>query len=97
MDCTEQYLVGLLSLLAAMLRVPMRELAPSLPLREQIRRALAGDRVPERQLLNWVEDYEQAAWAECDAIGDALGVAPGKLTACYQEAIAWAEAALYFA
>lgn len=96
-DSTEQYLLGLLSLLPAMLRAPIQELASSLPLRIEIRQALAGNNLPERQLLNWVEHHERAAWAECDAIGNALGVAPNRLTGCYQEAVAWAEAALYFA
>jgi EAL and modified HD-GYP domain-containing signal transduction protein len=48
LDETEQYLLGLLSLLPAMLRMPMRELAPSLPLRNEIRRngaCCAGSRL----------------------------------------------------
>jgi c-di-GMP phosphodiesterase len=96
MDCTEQYLLGLLSLLPAMLRAPMRELAPLLPLREEIRKALGGDDVAERYLLKWLECYEQADWEACDVIGSLLEVGTSTLIGCYQEAISWAESALYF-
>jgi c-di-GMP phosphodiesterase len=96
MDCTEQYLLGLMSLLPAMLRAPMCELAPLLPLREEIRRALAGEALAERRLLSWLERYEQADWEACDARVNELGLEPITLTGCYQEAISWAETALYF-
>jgi c-di-GMP phosphodiesterase len=96
LDCTEQYLLGLLSLLPAMLRTSVRELAPLLPLREVIRRALSGDDVAERRLLLWLEHYELADWEACDAIGSRIGMEAGKLFDCYQEAVVWAEAALYF-
>ena len=52
LDPTEQYLLGLLSLLPAMLRMPMEELTPALPLREEIRRALEGEPNAERRLLH---------------------------------------------
>ena len=55
LDHTEQYLLGLLSLLPAMLRTPMHDLAPSLPLRDEIRRALLGEKIPERSLLCWLK------------------------------------------
>ncbi len=51
LDPTEQYLLGMLSLLPAMLQLPMDELTPALPLREEIRRALQGEANSERVLL----------------------------------------------
>src|SRR5208283_1809838 len=97
LDGREQYLLGLLSLLPAMLRVPMKELTPSLPLRKEISRALEGEQVAERGLLEWLERYEKADWAACDNLEETLKVGASNLIGCYQEAIAWAEAALYFA
>jgi c-di-GMP phosphodiesterase len=97
LDCTEQYLLGLMSLLPAMLRVSMGELAPMLPLREQIRRALLGDQVEERCLLEWLERYELGDWEACDSVARSLDVAKDGLLRFYQEAAAWAESALYFA
>jgi len=97
LDCTEQYLLGLLSLLSAMLRLPMRDLAPTLPLREEIRRALEGEALPERSMLEWLERYEHGDWRACDEIANARRLELDDLVRCYQEAVAWAEAALYFA
>jgi EAL and modified HD-GYP domain-containing signal transduction protein len=96
-DCSEQYLLGLLSLLWAMLRTPMKELAPALPLREEIRRAMLGEPIEERSLLEWLEHYELGDWEACDAVASARKLDTEDLLCSYQEAVAWAEATLYFA
>ena len=97
LDQTEQYLLGLLSLLPAMLRLPMYELTPSLPLRDEIRQALMGADIPERCLLAWLERHELGDWAGCDWILEAHGFDETGLPGCYEEAVVWAEAALHFA
>ena len=94
---TEQYLLGLLSLLPAMLRVSMSNLTPLLPLRDEIRRALEGEKLPERALLWWLEAHERADWATCDLVTERQGLNAGDLLVCYEEAVQWAEAALHFA
>jgi EAL and modified HD-GYP domain-containing signal transduction protein len=97
LDGTEQYLLGLLSLLPAMLRTPMKDLAPTMPLREEIRRALMGEEIAERSLLAWLERYERGDWAGCGEIASTNELEEGALLCSYQEAVAWTEAALYFA
>jgi EAL and modified HD-GYP domain-containing signal transduction protein len=94
LDPTEQYLVGLLSLLPAMLRVPMQQLLPSLPLREEICVALMGAAVPERMLLEWLICHEHGQWDDCDKIVEEYGLDQLQLLHCYAEAVMWAEAAL---
>jgi EAL and modified HD-GYP domain-containing signal transduction protein len=94
---TEQYLMGMLSLLPAMLHVPMKDLSPSLPLRDEIRQALEGKQVPERLLLCWLEGHEQGDWAACDMVVERQRLNPHDLLLCYEEALQWAEAALRFA
>ena len=91
----EQYLLGLLSLLPAMLRVPMNDLTPLLPLRDGIRRALEGEELPERALLCWLEGHERADWSTCDIVTEKQGLNAGDLLVCYEEALHWAEAALH--
>ena len=91
---TEQYLLGLLSLLPVMLRLPMEDLAPSLPLRDEIRRALLGDDLPERMLLTWLFSHEHADWDACDGIVQSNRLCREQLHASYAEAVDWAEAAL---
>jgi c-di-GMP-related signal transduction protein len=97
LDATEQYLMGLLSLLPAMLRLPMAELTPALPLRNEIRRALEGTATRERGLLAWLEFHERGDWAGCDGVDQAYGLNRDELMKCYAEAMLWAEEALKFA
>ncbi len=94
---TEQYLMGMLSLLPAMLHVPMEDLSPLLPLRDEIRQALEGKQVPERALLCWLEGHELGDWAASDMVVERQGMNPHDLLLCYEEALQWAEAALHFA
>jgi len=94
LDSAEQYLLGMLSLLPAMLRLPMEELTPALPLRNEIRSALEGAANPERCLLQWLECHEHADWAGCDAVVLANGLQEAQVVVCYAEAVEWAEAAL---
>ncbi len=97
LDGTEQYLLGLLSLLPAMLRTPMNDLAPTMPLRDEIRRALMGEDRRERSLLQWLEHYELGEWTKCGEIARARALDENSLLCSYQEAVGWTEAALYFA
>ncbi len=94
---TEQYLMGMLSLLPAMLRVPMKDLSQMLPLRDQIRQSLEGQPVPERALLSWLEGHEQGGWAACDLVVEKQGLNARDLLLCYGKALQWAEATLHFA
>ena len=93
-DATEQYLLGILSLLPAMLRIPMEMLTPELPLRGEIRLALDGKSNEERALLQWLEANENGDWEACDAVIQAHRLDQDKLLACYAEAVVWAEAAI---
>jgi EAL and modified HD-GYP domain-containing signal transduction protein len=97
MDPTEQYLLGMFSLLPAMLRLPMDELTPALALRVEIRQALKGADIPERRLLHWMECQERGDWVACDAQAQVHGLNPEQLTRCYAAAVLWAEDALHFA
>ncbi len=95
LDSTEQYLLGLLSMLPAMLRLPMAQLVPALPLREEIRKSLLGTENGERILLHWLECHEYGDWDTCDTLAAANGLDREFLVACYAEAVLWAEAGLH--
>jgi c-di-GMP phosphodiesterase len=97
LDPTEQYLLGLLSLLPAMLRMSMQKLAPELPLREEICVALMGAPVPERALLEWLIAHEHGDWAACDALAAEHELSRAELIQDYEKAVFWAESALQFA
>jgi EAL and modified HD-GYP domain-containing signal transduction protein len=94
LDETEQYLMGLVSLLPAMLRIPMNELTPALPLRKDIRLALDGVQNAERELLAWLECHERADWEACDEVAETYALRQDAMMRCYSEALVWAEDAL---
>lgn len=96
LDPNEQYLIGMVSLFPAMLRVLMEDLIRSLPLREAARDALLGKEIPESVLLRWVVCQEYGNWADCNAIVHSRGLNPDQVMRCHDEAVAWAEAALRF-
>jgi c-di-GMP-related signal transduction protein len=77
-----------------MLRLPMEDLTQTLPLRDEIRRALEGQPNHERCLLGWLEHHERGDWASCDAIVEANRLNQEKLIRRYGDALIWAETAL---
>ena len=91
---TEQYLLGMLSLLPAMLRLRMEELTPALPLRKEIRLALEGVDGRERALLDWLESHEHGDWAASDVVAQTHGLNQEQMIECYAQAVVWAEDAL---
>ncbi len=90
----EQYLLGMLSLVPAMLQLPMEELTPSLPLRAEICEALQGTMNPERKVLTWLESHERGDWDACDRTAQAEGLSQEQLVKCYAESVVWAATAL---
>jgi EAL and modified HD-GYP domain-containing signal transduction protein len=94
LDPGEQYLLGMLSMLPAMMLMPMENLAPTLPLRDEIKSALKGAANRERVLLGWLESHERGDWATCDTVVEANGLCELEMVACYRSALEWAGAAL---
>ena len=88
LDADEQYLLGMLSLLPAMLRLPMDSLVAQVPLRHEIRQALLGTANAERWLLGWLEAYEHGQWEQCDAMVQHRGLQQPHLVRCYTKALA---------
>jgi len=96
-DPTEQYLLGVLSLLPPMLQVSMESMVAALPLRAEIRRALLGESNPARRMLDWLIANETGQWERCDEISVAVGLPDADLPKLYAEAVLWAEANLSLA
>lgn len=95
-DPSEQYLLGLFSLLPAMLRIPMEQAASALALRDQIRSALLGEKIPERSLLCWIEASESGNWSTCDAIKHFHQLSDPQLAQIAADSAAWADENLKF-
>ena len=89
LDAEEQYLLGIFSLLPAMLRRPIEELAAELPLRKEIREALLGHEVAERALLCWIEAHEHNEALRKNAIASRFGLNSQRLEQFYVDALLW--------
>jgi EAL and modified HD-GYP domain-containing signal transduction protein len=89
LDPEEQYLLGMLSLLPAMLRRPMEELVEELPLREEIRNALLGAPTRERCLLAWIEVHERNEVSKANLVADTFGLNIQKLEQFHVDAVVW--------
>jgi c-di-GMP-related signal transduction protein len=88
-DPNEQYLLGMMSLLPAMMRCPMESLAPELPFRAEICPALLGQNIHERCLLAWIEGHERNDQAASHAIAEAHGLNQQRLVQFFIDAVVW--------
>jgi EAL and modified HD-GYP domain-containing signal transduction protein len=86
---SEGFLVGMCSLLDAILEQPMPSLIESLPLPSKVRDALMGQSNQRRQLLDCTVAYEQGSWDRCFELSKSAGVNPTVLPAAYAEALRW--------
>jgi EAL and modified HD-GYP domain-containing signal transduction protein len=94
-DPTEQYLLGLFSLLPAMMQISMERAMAKICLREGIRDALLGTCNEESWLLRWMERHERGDWQQCDRIAELRGLDAGELNRHVMAASEWADGMLH--
>jgi EAL and modified HD-GYP domain-containing signal transduction protein len=93
LDPDEQCLLGLMSLLPAMLKVKMETIAEVLPMRAPLREALLGVENHERAPLHWLENFESGNWGACEAVAKESDIQDFGLVEPYADAIRWADEA----
>jgi c-di-GMP-related signal transduction protein len=89
-DASEYFLLGLCSLLDAMLGQPMSTAVTELPLSDSIRKALLGEQNSARSLLDAVIAHERGEWDEASRIATLIKVPPDRLPVAYADALKWA-------
>lgn len=92
---TEQYMLGLFSLLPAMLDISMAQFVDSIAISSELSSALTGESGEYGLLLRFAEACENADWPLCDQILNSLGLAPGALQHCILDAMSWADSVLH--
>jgi EAL and modified HD-GYP domain-containing signal transduction protein len=85
----EGFLVGMCSLMDAILGQPMPAVVEAMPLPEPVRDALLGEENARRRLLDCTVAYEQGSWDRCYELSRGTGVNPTVLPAAYAEALRW--------
>lgn len=83
------FLVGMFSMLDAILDQPMDLILESLPLSSDVRGALLGEQNPLRAVLDCVLAYEQARWDRASDLAVAAGIPEREIPTCYLEAVEW--------
>ena len=84
------FLLGLCSLLDALLGHPMDVVTRELPLDPEVLQALLGEGNDARRALDAVVHFEQGRWDEAAAITTSLGLAADSLPDAYADALGWA-------
>jgi EAL and modified HD-GYP domain-containing signal transduction protein len=86
------FLLGLFSLLDAMLRLPMDEILSRLPLDPEVAEALAGEnRNRYSDWLDLVRSFEVGDWTRLDTLMSRLSLEPSMVAKCYFDSQAWAD------
>lgn len=87
------FIIGLFSLLDAMLDVRMLDVLEELPLDESVVKALTG-KSKLHQLVMLAHSFERGYWADCDRRIKALGLKPQRVNTLYAQARNWAAAVM---
>jgi EAL and modified HD-GYP domain-containing signal transduction protein len=87
---TEQFMLGLLSLLDAMLEIPMESIVKSLPLRTEAKAALRGATNRASLPLRAIQSFESGTWEGSSPTVDLPNLSEETLTRLYLESVKWA-------
>jgi EAL and modified HD-GYP domain-containing signal transduction protein len=93
---TDPFLAGLLSLLDAILRRPLKETLDEINISNTMRDTLLGrgnEEDPLALVLGIVKAYERCEFRAVDAGAKAIHLSPDALNACYFRSLAWVECA----
>ncbi|HTX40735.1 MAG TPA: HDOD domain-containing protein [Acidobacteriaceae bacterium] len=88
------YLLGMLSLLDALLEMPMPRIVSALPLDSEMKAALLGEPGPMRTALELVQALELCDWERCEKIRGPMSLTEGAVATMYVEALGWVARAL---
>jgi c-di-GMP-related signal transduction protein len=90
-DVSELFLIGLFSLIDAMLDNTMENIMRNLPLTKNIKQALIETKGELVDYLRFVSYYETANWDQCGSIISKIRVDQDKIPEFYQDAVNWAD------
>ena len=83
------FLVGLCSVLDAILERPLAEILEGLPVVPDVRAALLGTDNTLRRLLDCAVAYERGQWQQAVDLATTIRLDPARLPVAYQDALRW--------
>ena len=90
-DGSELFLMGLFSLLGAMLDMPMVDIMERLPLPVNIKNALIDRSGPYYPYLSTIIAYENGDWKNCQHLLAEINVSPKDMLRSYMDSLSWAD------
>jgi c-di-GMP-related signal transduction protein len=93
-DISELFLMGLFSLIDAMLDNKMEDIMLTLPLSKNIKQALLEEKGGLADYLKLVSSYESADWKTFSSINSKININEKKIPESYQDAVKWADSYL---
>jgi EAL and modified HD-GYP domain-containing signal transduction protein len=91
---SDPFLLGMFSLLDAILQRPLRGILDDLNIGRNIRNALlgtAGEADTLTLVLRIVKSYEVGDWQEVQAAAQVIGLSADALSTCYLESLSWVD------
>jgi c-di-GMP-related signal transduction protein len=88
-EANELFLLGLLSVMDALLNVPMSEVLNEIPVDEEIKKALLGLPSRYRPVFEVVLDYESGTWEQLAHSSRAIGLHENFLPGLYLRSVKW--------
>lgn len=89
-DTEEAFMLGLFSMVDAILDTPMESLLQQLPVSSDMVQALAHQRGPLYPMLNIIQIYEAGQWVKLDEAIDQQGLVSSNMIEYYLDAVRWA-------
>jgi EAL and modified HD-GYP domain-containing signal transduction protein len=86
------FLLGLFSLLDALLDQKMTDIVEILPIGDEMKTALCGGETHLKEYLSLICAFEAGHWKGIRQIGTTLNIDASKIQSCYNEAIKWGSA-----
>lgn len=88
-NMSDFFLMGMFSMVDAMMGRPMREILVELPLNREVKNALKGTKNIFYKVLQLVKDYEKGEWRTFDPIANKLKLDPVVVSNLYIDAVEW--------
>ncbi len=95
-DRSKLFMLGLFSLIDAIMDDTMESLMEKLPLSGEIKKALVQRVGTLAEYLCLIESYQKGAWAEVSERSQRLGLLEDRLPECFLNSLAWAESLVDF-
>jgi EAL and modified HD-GYP domain-containing signal transduction protein len=87
---SDLFLMGLLSLIDAMLETPMAEVLEKIPLDHATKAVLLGQSSPLRPVYQLMLAHESGEWEAASALCDSMHLSSDEVAGCYWQAQEWA-------